>query len=277
MRRLVILGVLAALAVASLGAQQPAAQPDTWAVLTYIKVAPEHMQAYREVIATQSKKVFAAWAAADRNLVHWSAAQVLYPAPDAPYNWIGATVHTGPPPQPGNTAAIEPLLKQTLGLSLAEFEAKVGPMRKVVGTQLLRRRGAAMGQPTSEGDVRVMFGLKINAGMGNEFWDRTTNATQPIWQERATRGEIRGWSLWSRSYPWKDGEADAYGVVVHKDFASALKGIDQSTAAEIFAKVHPGKNYAAFINDGRDYSDIVSTEIAAVVASVNQQPRQGTN
>jgi hypothetical protein len=275
MKKLVLLGILVCFAAATLPAQQPA-QPDVWASLTYIKVAPEHTQAYTAIARDMSQKVFEAVAANDRNFLHWSAARVLYPSPDAKYNWVGASVYIGAPPTP-DAAAIEDVLKRTLGMTQAQFDAKAGPVRQIVGSQLLRRRGTATAQPTSQGDVRVMFGLKIKPGMANEVWDRTTNATQPLWQERANRGEIRGWSMWSRSFPWNEGEADAYGVIVHKDLASALKGVDQSTAAEIFAKVHPGKSYAGFIHDGRDYSDIVSTEILTVVAAVNQQPRTGTN
>ena len=88
---------------------------------------------------------------------------------------------------------------------------------------------------------------------------------------RAAGGELKSWSLWSRVFP--SGAAasyDALSVTYFKDMASAIKGLDAAKGVEVFQKTHPGKSYAAYVNNGRDYSEMQQRFVMQVVALVER-------
>ena len=55
-----------------------------------------------------------------------------------------------------------------------------------------------------------------------------------------------------------------------KDLASAIKGLDATKGVETFLKTHPGKNYAAYVNNGRDYSELQQRFVMQVIALVER-------
>ena len=95
--------------------------------------------------------------------------------------------------------------------------------------------------------------------------------TEPVAQARAANGEFNSWSLWSRVFPAGAATSyDALSVMYFKDQASAIKGLSSTTAVEAFQKVHPGKNYAAYINNLRDYSELQQRMLMQVIAAVER-------
>lgn len=272
MKRLRIIPFLVVLLASVTMAQQPA-QPDMYLQLTYSKVAPENEEAYRTFVTTMSTKFYQELMNVNANLVHWSSAVALYPGPDGPgYNYVGAAIFSGPPPEPG--ANLEEVYRKAVGISQADYQKKLQSLRTIVGTELLVRvAGTTIGN-TKVGDFRVATQVKHKPGMGGEHHEYARTQTLPIWQERVATGEVSGWSLWSRVFPWGSHSGyDDLGVVRFRDLASAIKGPDGSKTAAIFAKVHPDKNYAAYINNGQDYSEPTMRQMTRVIAVVERAPR----
>lgn len=272
MKRLRLTSILVMLLASVTLAQQPA-QPDMYLQLTYFKVAPENDEAYRNLLTTAATKFYQELLNVNPNLVHWSSAATWYAGPDGPgYNYVGAVIYSGTPPEPG--ANLEEVFKKATGMSQADYQKKLQSLRTIVGSELLVRvAGTSIGN-TKVGDFRVATQSKHNPGMANEHHEYVRTQTLPIWQERVATGEVNGWSLWSRVFP--AGSASGYddmSVVRFKDLAGAVKGIDTSKSAAIFAKVHPDKNYAAYINNGRDYSEPTLRQMTRVVAVVERAPR----
>jgi len=103
--------------------------------------------------------------------------------------------------------------------------------------------------------------------MGSEYFDTARTMAQPILQARAAAGELKTWSVWSRVFPAGAGTSyDALSVMYFKDMASAIKGLDGTKGLEAFMKAHPGKNYATYINNLRDYSQLQQRFIMQIIA-----------
>ena len=95
--------------------------------------------------------------------------------------------------------------------------------------------------------------------------------TQPVMAERIANGELKSWSVWARVFP--SGVAtsyDAFAVTYFKDLASAIKGLDATKGVQAFLKVHPGKNYATYVNNARDYSELQQRLVMQVIALVER-------
>jgi hypothetical protein len=93
------------------------------------------------------------------------------------------------------------------------------------------------------------------------------STAQPVMQARAANGELKTWSVWSRVFPAGAGTSyDALNVTYFKDLASAVKGLDTAKGVEAFQTVHPGGNYAGYINNVRDYSELQQRFLMQVVA-----------
>jgi hypothetical protein len=204
------------------------------------------------------------------SLMHWSAAQVMFPGEHAAYDFVSAAVFAGPPPEPSPPS--DALYQQITGMSRADAVKRLDSLRTPVGSELLRRVGTA-GTPgtLSEGDYRVVALVKVKPGMGSEFVGFAGGAQQAVLQVRAANGELKNWSAWTRVFPAGAGERyDALTATYFKDLASAVKGLDGAKGAEAFAKAHPGKNYAAYVNDMRDYAELAGRGLHRVVALVER-------
>jgi len=249
------------------------AEPDVYVTVSYIKVLPGQDEAYRTHLATAAKAFYKEAMAANPNFLGWSAARTMYQGvgegPD--FDYVAASVFAGSPPEPG--ANMDALFQKATGMSQADYQKKLAGMRTMVGSEILRRRATTGLKPGSykEGDIRVVNRFKIKPGMGDEYMAMSQTMTQPMMQARVANGELKAWSMWSRVFP--AGEATSYdgmSVWYWKDLASAIKGLDPAKGLETFVKTHPGKNYATFINNGRDYSELQQRSIMQVVAMVER-------
>jgi hypothetical protein len=179
-------------------------------------------------------------------------------------------VFAGPPPEPG--ANMDALIQKATGMPQADYQRKLATMRTVAGSEVLMRRAGTGGTGTfTEGDIRVVARSKVTPGMGDEYFDMARTMSQPMMLSRVTGGEIKAWSLWSRVFP--AGAAtnyDVMGVTYFKDLASAIKGPDATKGPEIFAKAHPGKSYATYVNNLRDYTQLQDRSIMQVIALVER-------
>ena len=247
------------------------------AVLTYIKTAPDTQDAYREHVVNVSTKFYEELLREQPTLVHWSAASVMYPGlENNTYNFVTAAVFAGPPPEPAVQA--DALYQKVSGLSRVEYVKKLNGLRTVVATELLRSVGRVSAPGTLKvGDFRVVNQLRIKPGMASEFVDLIQTKMQPIMELRRGAGELKGWSTWTRQFPAGASTTyDALTVSYFKDLASAVKGLDGAKTAEVFAKAHPGKNYAAYVNDVRDYVEVQNRAMHRVVALVERPAAPAT-
>jgi hypothetical protein len=263
---LVFAFVFTALLGATALAQQ--AQPDVYVVVSYIKVLPGQDEAYRNYLTTTGKKLFQELMAANPSFLYWSSARTMYQGIEhgAEFDYIGASVYAGPPPEPG--ANLDAIYQKATGISQADLGKKLAAMRTVVGTEVLRQRaGITTPVVVKEGDFRVVGRYRIKPGMGDEYYEMARTMGQPMMQARAANGELKGWSVWSRVFPAGAGTSyDALGVTYFKDLASAIKGLDPAKGLETFQKIHPGKSYAGYINNGRDYSELQERFLMQIVA-----------
>ncbi len=247
-----------------------AAQPEYHVVLTYIKTAPGMQDAYREHLVKVSTKFYEQVLEEQPNLMAWSAASVLFDGVDSKSDYITATIYSGLPPEPSTFA--DALYQKAAGMTRADYVKKLGTLRTVVGTELLSSVGRSVAPATAKiGDFRVVQQLKTKPGMTNELTDLLQTRLLPMMDTRRTAGELKSWGAWTRQFP--SGTSSTYDTMLvntYKDMASALKGLDTSKTAEVFGKANPGKSYATYVNDARDYAEVTSRTMHRVVAMVER-------
>ena len=264
--------VFTALLGATAFAQQAA--PDVYVVVTYIKVLPGQDDAYRAYLTTTGKKIFQEQQAANPNFLFWSSAKTMFQGTEhgTDFDYVGASVFAGPPPEPSTLP--DSLVQKAAGMTAADLAKKLATLRTIVGTEVLRQQATASVPGTlKEGDYRVAARVRVKPGMFDEYYEMGRTMTQPIAQARIAAGEAKSWSLWSRTFPAGAATSyDALAVTYFKDLASAIRGLDATKGLEAFQKVHPGKNYATYINNGRDYSELQQRILMQVVSLV-ERPR----
>ena len=248
------------------------AQPDVYVVVTYIKVLPGQEDAYRAYLTTTGKKLFQEMMAANPNFVFWSSARTMYQGTEhgSDFDYVGASVFTGAPPEPAATP--DAVYMKATGMSGADLGKKLAAMRTIVGTEVLRQQaGTSTPGVLKEGDFRVVGRIRIKPGMGSEYYDTAKTMAQPMMQARAANGELKSWSVWSRVFPAGAATSyDALSVTYFKDLASAIKGLDATKGLETFQKIHPGKNFATYINNARDYSELQQRFVMQVISLVER-------
>jgi hypothetical protein len=237
-----------------------------------MKIVPGQEAAYRSYLTSTAKKVYQELMAADANLLGWSSAQMMYQGMEhgSDYDFVGAAVYAGTPPEPG--ANVDAILMKAAGMSQADLGKKLATMRTIVGTEILRFQ-AGINAPgvQKEGDFRVVGRVRIKPGMASEYYDMAQTMAQPMMQARAAGGELKSWSVWSRVFPAGAGTSyDALSVTYFKDLAAAIKGLDAAKGVEAFQKTHPGKSYATYINNARDYSELQQRSLMQVIALVER-------
>lgn len=267
---LAFLFVFTALLGATAFAQQAA--PDVYVVVTYIKVLPGQDEAYRTYLTTTGKKIFQEQQAANPNFLVWSSARTMFQGTEhgSDFDYVGASVFAGPPPEPSTLP--DSIVQKAAGMTAADLAKKLATMRTIVGTEVLRQQAVASAPGVlKEGDYRVVARVRITPGMFDEYYEMGRTMTQPIAQARIANGEAKSWSLWSRIFPAGAATSyDALAVTYFKDLASAIKGLSAAQGLQAFQKTHPDKNYATYINNGRDYSQLQQRFLMQVISLVER-------
>ena len=256
---------------------QQAAEPELHAVVSYFKTAPGMQDAYREFVTTTSKKFYEELLKEQPTLVHWSVARVVYTGAEGlDYDFVGAAVFAGPPPEPKTYP--DALYQKASGMTRVDYMKKLEGLRAAVGSELLRSvaRIAAPGV-LKEGDFRVANQLRVAPGMGDEFTALVRTRAKPMLEARQGAGELKSWSMWSRVFPAGAGTPyDALQVTYFKDLASAVKGLDGTKTPEFFAKANPGANYGTYVNNVRDYATSQYRGVHQIVALVERPAAAAT-
>jgi len=260
------------MAVFSGAALAQPAQPDLYVSVTYMKILPGQEDAYRAYLNTTVKKLYQEMMVANPSYLSWSSAKAMYLGMEhgMDFDYVGASIYSGPPPEPGSVP--DAIYMKATGMSSADLAKKVATMRTVVGTEVLRyAAGIRPPGALKEGDFRVVAQIKIKPGMSDEYINMAQTVTQPIMAERIANGEFKSWSVWGRVFPVGAATSyDGFTVQYFKDLASAIKGLDATKGIQAFLKVHPGKNYATYVNNGRDYSELQQRLVMQVVAMVER-------
>ena len=270
----ILAGIAVAVCVfggAGLARAQQAAEPELYVVISYFKTAPGMQDAYREFVTGTSKKFYEEMLKEQPTLVHWSVARVVFTGVDGPgYDYVGAAVYAGPPPEPKTYP--DAMYQKASGMTRVDYMKKLEGLRTALGSELVRSvaRLAAPGT-LKEGDFRVANQLRVTPGMGDEFTAMIRTMTQPMMDARRTAGELKSWSMWTRVFPAGVGTPyDALQVSYFKDLASAVKGLDGTKTPEYFGKANPGKNYGTYVNNVRDYAQSQFRGVHQVVALVER-------
>lgn len=274
--------VVMLLAPAASAQQAQPTAPAYFVNISYIKALPGQGAAYRTWMTTMSKKFYQELMSSEPSFVHWSCAQNLYRGMEQQdFDYACVTVTVGDPLD--TTRDMEPIYKK-LGTTAVDYQAKLGAMRTVVGSELLRRMSgtsATVTGTTVEGNFRVTTELKLSPGMMDEFNTRVTTLTLPLMQNLVTAGgNLKSWSMWVRLFP--NGAATSYdvlGVTSHATLASAVAGgnTNPNGGLEAFIKAHPDKSFATYNNNGRDYATQQQRMVSRVVALVERSAAAKTS
>lgn len=249
------------------------AQPEYYVVLTYMKVEPGMADAYRDHLVNVAPKFYEELIKEQPNFMAWSAATTMFGGTDAGYDVVTAALYSGLPPEPSTPA--DALYQKAAGMTRVDYMKKMATLRTVVGTELLSSiaRSTAPGV-AKVGDFRVIQQLRAKPGMGNELSELLRTRLHPMIDMRRTAGELKTWGAWGLQFP--SGSSSAYDVMLvntYKDMASAVKGLDTSKTAEMFGKANPGKSYATYVNDTRDYAEVVTRGMHRIIAMVERPAR----
>jgi hypothetical protein len=251
-------GLFAAIAVPS--ALTQTTQPNTYTVVNYYAVTPQNDAAYLDAVRTTGKTVLGdAMRASGSKMTRFSLRRVMYPGVPAPrHNYIAAISYDGPPPEPRPTPAMR------------EYLQKVGSLRTLVGSVISRTMVTTGGYSLKEGDYITTVRSKFNPGAAADYWEARRTLSLPVMAARVKDGALLAWTGSQVIFPGGDSVAwDATSSTVHKDLASALANPGAANAAT-FAKVHPGKNYVAYVDSLRASGKIVRRELQRVVVVIDR-------
>lgn len=260
-RSILSAGLLAAIAAPSGFAQS--SQPNTYHVVSYYSVTPQNDAAYLDMVRSVGKKVLAdAMRASGSKMTRYSLRRIVYPGVPAPrHNYIAAITYDGPPSEAPATPSP----------AMRDYLQKVGSLRTVVGSIISRTMVTTGGYSLKEGDYITAIRTKFNpSGAPANYWEERRTLTLPVMAARVKDGGLLAWMGSQVVFPAGESVAwDATFSTVHKDLAGALAGPGPANAAT-FAKVHPGKNYVAYVDNLRASGKLVRRELQRVMVVVDR-------
>jgi hypothetical protein len=270
---LLAIGLALFIGIQAGSAQQPKVQYRT---SLYVNVPSDKVPAFLEVNRTIQRKVMQERLNSGDTLESWALLVLMYRgSPALDYNYVSTTVTSGPPPEPNPTAR-DQIIKKAIGMTYGEYIQKLNSVSTVTGSVLSRVDGAAPGTQMKEGNVVSVVRWKIEPHRGADYGEYVKMLV-PVQSQAVKDGQYLGWAAARVVSPsGADAPYDAITSFVHKDLASALQGPGPSAAA-LFAKVHPGKNYTNYIDQGRAVRRAVRTELFRVVVAVERPSTNTTS
>lgn len=249
------------------GQTAPAAGQDIYAVINYLKIAPQNTAAYEEMVNKTIRQFYIeAMKQPGTNLMGWSMSRVVYRGvdDDAPTH-IGVAYYLGPPPG-GPEGRAQAIIKKVTGAGYDEYQKKIYAIREVLGNELVR--GSMWGGATPEGSYRVTTYAKAAPSMLREVRDEAARIWKPVYDEAIKDGSILSYASATHVFP--RGEGMAYDIVTSvgfKDLPSAVRGF--AVTPERLAKVHKDMSYLSTIDGWRDKVTVKRVIVARVLAVVN--------
>ena len=255
------------LIAAQLPGQQPAQQntgPSYYQTSTYIKVAPGKSTEWLQLLRDTSMKVAQMRADAGEIAV-WTVLRSVMPAgEEARADYAIHEVTIGAPRQPSSMATA--LQKAGVTMSAAELTAKRNSLSTLVAVEMWRPR-VRLGAGQKGHYVYVNHMKVHDAAAFNEF---ELNIQRPMFEERIKRGEMSGWNYSTKVLP--TGTDTAYTVRTADIFPSweaAFKTM--SSGRDLFAKVHPGKNFGEVMGNMSKMRDHAKRELWVIVERVEKK------
>jgi len=268
-RQLTILATGLALVIGPHAAPAQQATKVQYRTSNYVNVPPDKVPAFLEFNRNVVKKLMQERINSGETLESWALLALMYRgSPALDYNYISTTVSSGPPPEPNPTVR-DQVTKKATGMTYSEYVQKLIGLSTLTGTVLSRVDGLAASSPMKEGNVISVIRWKIEPHRGADYAEYLKMVV-PVQTQAVKDGQVLGWAAARVVSPGgTDAPYDAVTSFTHKDLASALQGPGPSAAA-LFAKVHPGKNYTNYIDQGRAVRRAVRTELFRVVVAVER-------
>ena len=266
-----IVAVSAFLATATtMYSQQPTRSP-RYASILYLKVQPEKEAAFVDFYKTGlGMKVAKARLKNDSTVTNWSIRRAVYsgyPAPEANYT---ITTNMNTAPGEPNTAKRDALIRSVTDLTYPVYMEKVRALSQLVGNTLSHVHDVTPGMELNEGDVVVARRLKVASGKLSELSTANSSVRLAIMTERVKAGDLKGWSFSHLSFGGSELAWDANENMFYKDMASALQQNTPNSGMAIFAKLFPDRNFTRYVEEQRESSKLVRTDVYRVLVSLHQ-------
>lgn len=249
-----------------------AQQKISYRATTYIKIAPGKEAAALDFAKTTGMKLILEEIKSGV-IASWVLARITYSGiPAADYNYIQAIGYDGAPQEP-NPEARDQMFRKTTGMSFVEYQQKLASFGSPVGSVLSRVEAALPGPQTAEGNYIQTVQLKITPQRRADYENYIRKTVLPLNVQLMKDGRIVGWSSARTVYPGGDDALyDATASFIYKDRASALPttAVRPDQAQIDFAKVFPGQNYTALVEESRALRRVVRTDLWRVMLAASR-------
>jgi len=273
MKRFTLLSTIA-LTTLSFAATAEAQQKTNYRVSTYLKISPDKEAAALEFARTNGTKLIREMMNAGKTPLTAIALQkIVYTGvPALDYNYIQTNTYEGAPQEP-NIGALDPIYRKATGMSMQEYGQKLAAIATVVGTMVYRVEAAVPASQNAEGNYIQVVRWKITPQRGADYGNYMQKMQLPLNAQAMRDGRIVGWSTARVVYPGgADAPFDAYTATTMKDLSAALPtsagNPDQGQLN--FAKVFPGQNFTAFVDEGRALRRAIRSDLVRVMWSMDR-------
>jgi hypothetical protein len=272
MKKIQLLLALTGLAITPILAQ-PAATPTFTQITNSIKVVPGKNNEFSKFMTETSVKMARQRVDAGE-IATWILLRSVMPAgSEARADYMISTFYLGAPPPPRTREDTEKSLKQAgIAMSVEQYYSKRDSLSSLVSTEMWRPRvrvGASQ-----KGHYLYLNMMKVHDAAGFDRFE--TDVQKPIFEERVKRGEMSGWSYATRLLPvGSDIPYNAYTADIFPSWDAAFKTM--SSGADVFAKVHAGKNAQEVMSGMSKLRDHARRELWVVVERFDAKPKAAAN
>ena len=248
--------------------------PVNYTLISYYKVTPEHVDAFLSLMKDQSKKV-AQVRISSGGIKSWSLLKLTVPfAAGSDHNYAVTTMGSTFPDLDPSGEAVNAVFNSA-GVNRAEYLKKLRETGTLTG-QSITRTVLRVGGVAAPGDfVRVDYHLNLG-GVGElTDWEETIYA--PMFKAVVDSG--KSLKAWTTAVPVLPNGNELgytlYTTQVYKDNASMGNG--PGTSPEVFAKVHPQRNYVNVMERTRSLDKIVKVRIYHVLDTIGTPVMPSSN
>lgn len=247
----------------ALQAQEPAT-PRYYQRLTYVKVLPGKNAEYLQFSQDYSMKLAQARVNAGEILT-WTLLRAAMPAgQEARADYIISEITEGIPREPSSASAS--LQKIGINISSSEYSQKLTRLATLVTYELWQIR-ARTGAP-QKGHYIFVNSMKVRDAAA--FTRFETDVQLPIFDARVKQGDLSGWLYATKVLP--SGTEAPYQALTADMFPTWKSAFSAwSSSRDLFAKVHPGKDYNQTMGELNKLRDLARRELWMVVERVEKK------
>jgi hypothetical protein len=268
------LGFVLVAAVCAAQAQQQTA-PQRYLSTISVRVLPDKVAAFRDHYKTGAgAKTVKARIQANANALRWTLLEAVYPGDPAPRaTHLIASVTNGAPAEP-DPAKRDEMFRSAAGVSYDDYMKNVRSMSETIGNTIAHIHDTTDGYSLAAGDYVSVRRVKIAEGKNADYYALMRETRLKLTNDRVKEGNLKGWSFSHLSFPTGSSLPwDAAEAFVVKDLEGALAAQGGGAGGGVvqrFMKLFPNRNYVQFVNDLRETSKIVRTDLYRVVAAYSK-------